>query len=135
MLDQGPYNNHGRTPPAYSIYERNALGWIDPIVIDGPDTIALEAISESNQGCIIETGNVNEFFLLENRQQTGWDTYIPGHGMLIWHIDYNPGVWSRNAVNNQAQHNYVDIEEARGSWAPISDFTNYPAYYEALDDY
>lgn len=135
VLDQGPYNNHGRTPPSYSIYERNALGWIDPIVIDGPDSITLEAINESNHGCIIETGDENEFFLFENRQQTGWDTYIPGHGMLIWHIDYSPSVWTRNAVNNQSQHNYVDIEEARGKWASISDFYTYPAYYQALADY
>ncbi|MDE6368663.1 MAG: M6 family metalloprotease domain-containing protein, partial [Muribaculaceae bacterium] len=135
VLDQGPYNNNGRTPPAYSIYERNALGWIDPIVLDGPESITLEAISESNQGCIIETGNPNEFFLFENRQQTGWDKYIPGHGMLVWHIDYNPTVWSKNIVNDKSQHNYVDIEEARGSWASISDFVTYPAYYQALADY
>lgn len=139
VLDHGPYNNKGRTPPAYSIYERNALGWIDPIVIDGRTSITLEAINESNQGCIIETGNENEFFLLENRQQTGWDAYIPGHGMLIWHIDYNPTVWIKNAVNNQSKHNYVDIEEARGSWASIDDFSAYPnaysMYYQALADY
>lgn len=31
----------------------------------------------------------NEYFLLENRQKTGYDSYIPGDGMLIWHIDDN----------------------------------------------
>lgn len=34
----------------------------------------------SNEACIIPTGDDNEFFLLENRQQTGWDKYIPA-----WH--------------------------------------------------
>lgn len=135
VLDQGSYNNNGRTPPSYSIYERNALGWLDPVIIEGPDSIALEAINLSNRGCIIPTGNVNEFFLLENRQQVGWDTYLPGHGMLIWHIDYNSLIWQRNSVNSNQQHNYVDIEEARGSWAAFGDFLSYTAYYQALADY
>jgi immune inhibitor A len=29
----------------------------------------------------------NECFLLENRQQTGFDVSLPGAGLLIWHID------------------------------------------------
>jgi hypothetical protein len=32
--------------------------------------------------------------------------------MLIWHIDYNEGVWNTNTVNNKRSHQYVDIEEA-----------------------
>jgi hypothetical protein len=34
----------------------------------------------------------NEYYLVENRQKTGYDAYLPGDGMLIWHIDNNkPG--------------------------------------------
>ena len=29
----------------------------------------------------------NEYFLLENRQRTGFDAGLPGDGLLIWHID------------------------------------------------
>ena len=111
VLDYGPYNNDGCTPPIYSIYERYALGWIEPTVIDGPATIRLDNVME-NKGCIIPTKRANEFFLLENRQQTGWDTFIPGHGMLVWHVDYNSYIWAQNTVNNNASHQYVDLEEA-----------------------
>jgi len=141
ILDQGSYNNDSRTPPAYSIYERNALGWIDPIVIDRAETITLEDINRSNQGCLIATDNKNEFFLLENRQQEGWDKYIPGHGLLVWHIDFDSNVWYRNAVNNTSTHSHVDIEEASGSWADPQDFADrngyidYNAYMRALADY
>jgi len=31
----------------------------------------------------------SEYFLIENRQKTGYDAYLPGDGMLIWHIDDN----------------------------------------------
>lgn len=116
VMDYGPYNNDGRTPPTYSIFERNAFGWIDPIVLDqSPRSVELNDILTSNEGCLIPTYKTSEFFLLENRQQTSWDKYLPGHGMLIWHIDYNSTYWSSNTVNNTKGHQYVDIEEANNN--------------------
>lgn len=29
----------------------------------------------------------DEYFLVENRQKTGYDYYLPGSGLMIWHID------------------------------------------------
>lgn len=141
VLDQGPYNNDGRTPPAYGAYERNALGWCEPVVITGPASIELEAINTSNQAYLIPTSKQNEFFLLENRQQTGWDKYIPGHGMLIWHIDYNESKWQDNSVNNTSTHSCVDIEEACGYYVKMSDYIvggyylDYEAWEKALAAY
>lgn len=111
VLDSGPYNNDGRTPPGYGAFERYALGWLEPTVIDGPATISLDNVNK-NEAYIIPTGDDNEYFLLENRQQEGWDAYIPGHGMLVWHVDYKQSVWDDNTVNNNSSHQYVDIEEA-----------------------
>ncbi|RXE71283.1 M6 family metalloprotease domain-containing protein [Muribaculaceae bacterium Isolate-002 (NCI)] len=116
VMDYGPYSNDSRTPPTYSIFERNAMGWIDPLVLDKtPRSVELTHIAESNYGCIIQTSKSTEFFLLENRQQEGWDKYLPGHGMLIWHIDYNTAIWRNNSVNNTKSHQYVDIEEANNN--------------------
>ncbi len=114
VMDYGSYNNDGRTPCTFGVYERNAFGWVDPIILDGASTISLENILDSNTCAAVLTSSKNEFFLLENRQQTGWDKYLPGHGLLIWHIDYSASVWSNNVVNNTASHQYVDIEEANG---------------------
>lgn len=130
VMDQGPYNNDSRTPPAYSAYERNALGWCEPVVIDGPESVSLEAITESNKAYLIPTSKQNEFFLIENRQQTGWDKYLPGHGMLVWHIDYNQNVWYSNSVNNTESHNYVDLEEACGDYVDIDDYYDYRGYLD-----
>ena len=98
VLDMGNYNN-SRTPAAYGAFERNALGWNEPRVLDGPADIELEHILGSNESCLIPTEKDTEFFLLENRQKKGWDAYVPGAGMLIWHIDYNSRVWQNNEVN------------------------------------
>lgn len=118
-MDYGPYNNGGCTPPLYSIYERYSLEWIEPTVITGPESITLKPIS-NNVGCIIPTSDPNEFFLLENRQKTGWDAYIPGHGMLVWHVDFDQYVWNSNVVNNTPSHQYVDLEEADGTQTEYS---------------
>lgn len=114
VMDEGPYNNGSRTPPNYSAYERYALGWLTPRRIGDPANIRLGDIT-TNSACIIATPLENEYFLIENRQQKGWDTYIPGHGMLVWHVDYNENIWRYNNVNNRQSHQYVDIEEADGT--------------------
>ena len=60
----------------------------------------------------------SEYFLVENRQQVGYDSYIPSSGMLVWHIDEN-----RSNNNNewwpsggQSQHYKVALEQADGLW-------------------
>lgn len=111
VLDYGPYNNDGRTPPNYSAYEKNAMGWYEPIILDKAMTVSLEEISTGMFG-LIPTDKETEFFLIENRQLTGWDAYIPNHGMLIWHIDYVKQKFENNQVNNTKSHQYVDIVEA-----------------------
>lgn len=116
VLDYGPYNNNGRTPPAYSAFERNALGWISLTELTAESgNITLPELNSSNQAyCITNTNNPDEFFLIESRARTGWDKYLPGKGMLIWHVDYNSATWASNAVNNNDNHLGVDLIEADG---------------------
>ena len=113
-LDYGPYNNKGLTPPYYSIYERYSLGWLTPKRITESGYYTLAPIHAGNEGFIIPTEKEDEFFLIENRQQRVWDKYIPGHGMIIWHIDFDQDIWDKNIVNNTASHQYVDLVEADG---------------------
>ena len=113
IMDYGPYNNNSRTPPAYCIYERNAMGWMQPELLpEVGASLELDYIVNSNHGFMATTDAQREFFLFENRQRTGWDAYIPGSGMLIWHIDYLPAAFDGNRVNNDASHSYVDLVEA-----------------------
>ncbi|MCH5347247.1 MAG: M6 family metalloprotease domain-containing protein [Muribaculaceae bacterium] len=111
ILDSGPYCNDGLTPPTYSGFERISLGWLDPVILDGPADVVLEDIF-ANKAYVIPTEKSTEFFVLENRQQKSYDKYIPGHGMLVWHIDYVSSKWRSNSVNNTASHQYVDLVEA-----------------------
>lgn len=111
LMDTGPYNNNGNTPPYMSAFDRMSLRWLNPRELTGPETVTLDDIT-SDQAYLIRTIADNEYYLLENRQQRGWDAYIPGHGMLVWHIDYDAEVWQKNQVNNSPSHQRVDLVEA-----------------------
>lgn len=121
LMDVGSYLNSGNTPPYMSIYDRACLQWINPRELNVGETVVLKSFldveSESDdEALLITTISENEYYLLENRQQRGWDTYLPAHGMLVWHIDYDPQIWKENRVNSvtRSQHLRVDIVEADG---------------------
>ena len=112
MAGGGSYNI-SRTPCAYSIFERYYMGWANPPVITAEGNYSLNALNTSNEGYMIKTPLAKEFFMLENRQKTGWDTYLPGHGMIIARVDSsNVNVWSNNAVNNKPNRNYYELLRA-----------------------
>ena len=111
LMDYGEYNNHGKTPPCLTAFERMSLGWLTPEELTDPANCSLEPISE-NKAYRISTNADNEFFLLENRQNQGWDNFLEGYGMLVWHIDYDNTIWNNNSVNNISFHQRVDILEA-----------------------
>lgn len=113
IMDTGSYNNSSRTPPYYSAAERCALDWLKPESL-APGEITLLPLIDENRAFIVTATDPNEYYILENRQQRGFDTYIPGHGMLIWHIDYYPTAWSNNTVNISPNHLYWDLVEADG---------------------
>lgn len=122
ILDNGCYNNSARTPAGYSAFERSSLGWMNTTDIDTPQKeMSLEELSSSLKAYRLSTSNANEYYILENRQQTGWDKYLPGTGLLISHIDYDKTVWDANKVNNTDGHPRVDIMEADGTQTLESD--------------
>ena len=109
VLDKGPYNNNGLTPPGYSAYELYALGWIEPERFPAEDDITIPNLYDSKKAYIVHTEQEREYFLVENRQNKRWDEFIPGHGMLIWHIDWDKTIFDKNEVNNDQSHQYVDL--------------------------
>lgn len=117
LMDHGSYNNYSRTPPLYSIYEKYALEWEKPIDITEGANINMQPTVDGGNAyrITIDPSNPKEYYLFENRQQHGWDTYIPGHGMLVWHIDFDSTVWGDNVVNNTPEHQHVDLIEADGA--------------------
>lgn len=113
ILDQGAYNNECLTPPNYSGFEKGALGWLDFRAFEEGD-VELPYLVESGVAYAMPTENENEIFLFENRQQVGNDEFLPGHGMLVWHVDYDEHAWINGFINAFEDHQRVDIIEADG---------------------
>lgn len=124
VMDHGCYNNSANTPAAMSAYERWYLGWVEPILLDEPMNVRLRDLNKTGDCAIITaTGQSNlnglspdpkEFYILENRQQSGWDEYLPGHGLMLTKIDYVKNKWESDEVNNVENHPCVDLIEADG---------------------
>lgn len=115
LMASGNYNNNGYTPPALSSFERLSLGWLTPEEITASGSLELHPLPESNSAKKVTSfTNSDEYYIFENRQLEGWDKYLPGHGMLAWHIDYDPQAWADNQVNT-SQRRLVDLVRANGS--------------------
>ena len=101
LMDAGAYNGNGFCPPEYTSYERWVAGWKEPIELKNDTVITnMKAISENGDCFIMRNDNCDtEYYLLENRQFTGWDKELPGSGLLILHVDYYEDVWKDNSVN------------------------------------
>ena len=112
IMAGGNYNNSGRTPPYWCSFSRVQAGWLKPTLLNPADTIFKLNDLSTEQVYKIATNKSNEYFLLENRQQKDFDKYLPGYGMLIWHVDYDANAWWSNSPNNDPNHQRLDLEEA-----------------------
>ncbi len=116
IMAGGSGDNFGRNPVGYSLYERYALGFTAPQVIDSEGAYTMQPLDESNSGYRLNTPNDNEFFLIENRQAGKWDQYLPGHGMMVARVDStNERIWWMNEVNCNPHHMYYELLRARYS--------------------
>lgn len=136
IMDYGSYNNNGRTPPLYSAYDRFYLGYSTPTECKTPSLLTLNPLSQEkttptsfdNQSVLLSATSHNlngsnpspkEFFVLEYRKKTGWDSFIPDEGLLIWHIDYDADEWYNNAPNNYTDDTQTEASHMRVYLQPL----------------
>ena len=107
LMGYGNYLNDGNTPPNYSIYDKYYLGWVTPTVLAESQSLTLYADGETGYMLTRNEKHVDEgayrtdtVYYLENRQLEGWDTYLPGHGMLTWQVIFNEKDWHDNCPND-----------------------------------
>lgn len=123
LMDSGSYNNDGKTPPNLSPWEKAFMGWITPVNPGDKGTnltLYASGTSDYNIYQINSRGIYQGYqtpgvcYYIENRQQIKWDAYLPGHGMLIWKLDYNATDWQNNQVNNAAGVSRYTVVSATG---------------------
>ena len=106
IMDYGCYNGNGFTPCGYTSYERMICGWKQPVTLTNEREVSnMQPLSDNGNTFIIYNRNSpNEYYLLENRQQVGWDRALPGSGLLVLHVDENEEAWMENRVNTDPDH-------------------------------
>lgn len=124
LMDFGCYNNKGRTPPYFCAIDRELVGYSKILSFDKGKTYTLGPINEKFEIYKVNTTVKDEYFLFEVRQEEGWDRFIGGNGMLIYHIDKSNNVagsitssvrWRTNTINCFSGHECADLVEAMPS--------------------
>ncbi|MBQ9200991.1 MAG: M6 family metalloprotease domain-containing protein [Bacteroidales bacterium] len=110
LMSSGCYNGDGYIPCDYTAYEREQVGWYQIRTLEKDTALQLRPLSDGGQAYkIVNDYNSNEFIVIENIQQKGWNKAAYGHGMLAVHVNYQTAAWSSNQVNVSAKQRMVCI--------------------------
>ncbi|MGD9977295.1 MAG: M6 family metalloprotease domain-containing protein [Bacteroidales bacterium] len=99
LMASGSWNNNGITPAHHNAYTKvKVYGWASATVLSSAASISVTP-AESNQSFYqINSTTSGEYWIMENRQQTGFDANIPGHGLLVYHV--HSTIASASSSNN-----------------------------------
>jgi len=120
LMDMGNLNNIGATPPNLNAVERHSLGNGSCTVLEQSGNYVLEPIDKAGEYFCIPGNDPKEFYLFEYRKAEGYDEFIGGSGMLIYHIDQREADagwstyyketlsaaarWQKNQINCNPEH-------------------------------
>lgn len=114
--------NLADTPPHYDPWSKAFLDWVTPTVHQPGDRVTPGMVQVETSGEVhqlrdnpmgFQVGGTGEYFLVENRQQTGFDAGLAGCGLVVWHIDEAMS-GNQSGGHSAGSHRLVDIDEADG---------------------
>jgi hypothetical protein len=115
LMGGGSWNKTGSylgdSPSHFSAWSKTSTGFTTPLDVDTEQMgVALPSANSTPSAprIWVDPYRAHEYFVLENRQQGGYDAGLPGNGLLIWHVD------QRQRGNSDETHKLVDLEEADG---------------------
>ncbi|MSR55689.1 MAG: PDZ domain-containing protein [Gemmataceae bacterium] len=77
-------------PQHLSTWGKERIGWLTPTVIDPTvrQKLVLNPVRGSKRECfkVLVRPDGSEYLLLENRTKSGFDSDLPGEGLLIWRV-------------------------------------------------
>ena len=151
LMDGGENNTNGCWPPMYSAFERELMGWIKLDTLDTPSDVTLTPLLHGGKAYRILNDNDptgNEYWIVEavstDEKSEKWQQYLPGKGMLITHVNYNPNTFNikYNNVNATKGKPGITIIPADG-YLPSSyrasnneeTLADYPEIYMSTTDF
>jgi immune inhibitor A len=88
LMGMGCWANDGLKPVHLDAWSKYKLGFMD-ITKNPQGAVTVNDVETNADAIKYTTVDPKEYFLIENRQQTLFDIYLPGNGLLIWHINEN----------------------------------------------
>jgi M6 family metalloprotease-like protein len=128
LMSSGSWNGpdkNGSCPAHTNMYQKIVNGWVNPVELTGTQTIVdMLNSSENPVAYVVKTPVENDYYVLENRQKIGFDSNIPGHGLLIYHASLTDDNIIKNTVNNtHPQKMYPVCASANGN--PGNSYSSY----------
>ncbi len=122
LMGYGNGGNGGRCPAQVSAYLKRAAGWAATINLSSNS--AMSAMVSVAPGSNFNTfyrlqkpGVATEYFLIEGRYKTGHDTYLPGSGVAIWHVDELGSRDNQSLTPNTTHANFeLSLVQADNRW-------------------
>lgn len=111
LMAGGSWNNGGHTPAHPTAWCKVKVGWVNPTTIfNAQQSVTIKPYATNAQTYKLPIGSTSskEYFLVSNRQKTGFDSHLPGEGCIIEHVDDN------QSNNTDENHYLVDIEQCDG---------------------
>jgi immune inhibitor A len=110
LMGGGSWNGGGDTPAHPSAWCKVNQGWVSVTNVTQNGNITVNDVKSSKQVFRLwkDGASGQEYFLLENRQLTGYDSRLPGDGLLLWHID------DSKPTNTDENHYKVGLLQADG---------------------
>ncbi len=123
LMASGNYNNNSATPAHFDPWCKIQLGWVDVDTLSANRTdqvIGDYATTSTVYRLWLSGISGNEYYLLVNRQQTGFDSGLPGSGLQIFHVDdltlSNDNEYIPGEVGSPSQHYRVSLVQADGNY-------------------
>lgn len=89
LMDGGEYTYNGFCPTAYTAFEKEQMGWqVDIRTLDSDATVTMTTSTEQGGTAykIVNPQNDKEYLMLEYIQRKGWNKYLFGNGLLVYHV-------------------------------------------------
>lgn len=96
LMASGSWNGLSRSgdrPAQLEAWSKYRLGWVTPTQVTSTTPLGVTLYPSTQYADVYQFLNGNaltgtgEYFLLENRQKSGFDAALPAAGLLVWHVD------------------------------------------------
>ena len=121
----------GSSPSHLDAWSLTYLGWVNPqtvtsyqpgMILNSVESVPVPVVAAAGTNMIkaqASTTTTSQYFLIENRQQIGYDAGLPGHGLLVWLVDQEVinANFPYNSIENSPVRPGLKLMEADGDWS------------------